>query len=96
MVFYFLSLLENITTEEIRDKLKIDLNKNKITQRLFSMSVLNWAGTRLSKLLSKPKTWDTLDFKSKEKYIQIYKWLIDCERLVKLDAWEKKENGKWF
>ena len=82
-----------MTTEEIRDKLKIDLNKNKISQKLFAKAVLNKAESTLSLLLSNPKTWDTLNFKSKEIYTQIYKWLIDCERLVKLDAWKKKENG---
>jgi hypothetical protein len=44
--------------------------------------------------LSFPKTWNTLNFKSKEKYLQIYKWLIDPEKLEKLDAWEMKENEK--
>jgi hypothetical protein len=96
ILFIFLLLLEKITTEEIRDTLKIDLDKNKITQKLFAKSVLNKAESTLSLLLSNPKTWDTLNFKSKEKYIQIYKWLIDSERLVKLDAWEKKENGMFF
>lgn len=44
--------------------------------------------------MSHPNTWETLNFKSKEKYLQIYKWLIDPDRIEKLDAWEKKENGK--
>ncbi len=92
MLFY----KDSINTDEIANQLKDVLTKSKISQRLFGQAVLNAHKNVVSLLLLEPKSWSTLSRQARERYIQIYAWLNDKNRLNKISDFLATQNSKFF
>lgn len=65
---------------------------NKISQKTFAESVLNMKQANFSALLSQPMTWATLSKTYRERFLTMYMWLNDPDRLDKLSNYSSKFN----
>ena len=82
---------ENETTAEIAIRIKDYITTLKISQRNFAESLLNMKQANFSALLSAPMTWQTLSKTYKERFLVMYLWLNDIDRMSKLTVQPKNE-----
>lgn len=91
---YDLSLIEvpDESTEEIARRIKDYITTLKISQRNFAESILNMKQANFSTLLSQPMTWSTLSKTYKDRFLAMYAWLNDIDRMDKLNKSKPRHN----
>ncbi len=82
---------EHETTEEIAKKIKEYISILKISQRNFAESILNMKQANFSTLLSQPMSWPTLSKTYKDRFLCMWLWLNDFDRMDKLNQQPKND-----
>lgn len=87
-----------MSTEEIARKVKEYLQLSKIGQRTFAEGLLSMRQANFSSLLSHPMPWSELSKTYRDRFLIMYHWLNDPDRLSKLtsmpSARKNIPNGK--
>lgn len=76
--------IPDISTEEIARKVKEYLQLSKIGQRTFAEGLLSMRQANFSSLLSHPLPWSELSKTYRDRFLIMYHWLNDPDRLSKL------------
>lgn len=74
----------DMSTEDIARKVKEYLQLSKIGQRTFAEGLLNMRQANFSSLLSHPLPWSELSKTYRDRFLVMYYWLNDPDRLNKL------------
>lgn len=72
------------STQQIAKQIKELLIEKKISQRVLAENLLNMKQANLSPLLSNPKPWQSLSPIIRNRFIVMYLWLNDEDRIGKL------------
>lgn len=74
------------STEQIAKKIKDFLIENKISQKMLAENLLNMKQANLSPILSNPKPWRSLTPIIRNRFLVMYLWLNDENRIQKLNT----------
>ncbi|CAF0740743.1 unnamed protein product [Brachionus calyciflorus] len=83
----------DMTTEDIAKKVKEYLQLSKVGQRTFAEGLLNMRQANFSSLLSHPLPWSELSKTYRDRFLVMYHWLNDPDRLSKLSNLANKRKN---